>query len=285
MLHPDRLAQGRRRPPGYVPGRCHPVGGEERIGAHQAVVDGEFRALEPGGGRYHPDPHHHQVGVEAGPVGQVDLHRRPTTGAGGQVVDADAGTQGHPPGPVQLGTGFAHPVTQHAAERGGQGLHHRHRRPQALTGGGHLGTNEPGPDDHHPGPVAGGHQIGPDRPGIVDRPEQVDVVDVLTVGPGSGPRPGGDDQAVVADLPPVAQQGAGLGIERGGPLSEQELETETVELVRGVVVDTGLVPLTGQKLLRQRRSVVGGMHLVAHDHHLAGVAQVADLFGRPHPGQ
>ena len=114
-----------------------------------------------------------------GPVGQVD--RPPPCPAPEPVrsLDTHPGTQGHPRGPVQLGTGFAHLVTQHPAEGGGQGLHHRHRGPQAMAGGSHLGPDEPGPDDHHPGSGAGGQ---PRRNGSPGHPR-------ASAGRGRGPCP------------------------------------------------------------------------------------------------
>ena len=89
------------------------------------------------------------------------------------------------------------------------------------------------------------------------------------------PCTGGDDQTVVVELLTVADQCPRLGVERPGPLSEMELQTESVELVRCVVVDARLVPRAGQELLDN-----GGrsweVQLVSHDDHLAGVAQVPD---------
>jgi hypothetical protein len=74
-------------------------------------------------------------------------------------------------------------------------------------------------------------------------------------------------------------------VEGHRPHAKTELEPERVELVGCVVMDTLDIPGSGEQLLRQRRSVVGGMALVAHDDDGATVAEVADLLCRPQTGQ
>ena len=68
-------------------------------------------------------------------------------------------------------------------------------------------------------------------------------------------------------------------------MPEAELETEGVERVGRVVVDPLDVPETGEELLRERRTVVGGVALVADDDHRAGMADVSELLGRTEPGE
>ena len=129
------------------------------------------------------------------------------------MIDADPGTQGHPPIPVQLGDGVTHRSPSTRPRGVGSASTTVTDGPQSTAGGGHLGSDESGPDDHHPGSLAGGQQIGTDRLGVLQRPEDMDVFHVLGVGPGAGPGTGGDDQAVVVELLTVAGQGARLGVE------------------------------------------------------------------------
>jgi hypothetical protein len=83
----------------------------------------------------------------------------------------------------------------------------------------------------------------------------------------------------------VQGDGAGTGVEGGGPPAQAELHAQGIEGVGGVVVDLGHVPLAGQELLGQRRAVVGGVDLLAHHDDRSGVALVTELLGGPEPGQ
>ncbi len=99
-------------------------------------------------------------------------------------------------------------------------------------------------------------------------------------------RTGRDDQSVVGELGPVLEADhPGLGVERGRPVAEAELEAESVEHIGGVVVDPLDVPETCEELLGERRSVVGRVPLVADDDHRPGVTLVADLLSRAEPGE
>ena len=52
-----------------------------------------------------------------------------------------------------------------------------------------------------------------------------------------------------------------------------------------MVVDPCDVPLAGEQLLGEGWAVVGGVQLVTRDDHRSGVMLVADLLGRPQPGE
>ena len=272
-------------PPGQVPGRHHAVGGEEPLVADHPVAEGQPGVLEPAGGRSHPDAHHHHVGHEGRPVVEVD-HRGATLTVGVDAVDADPEPEGHTVVPVEPGADLPHPVADHPAQRGGERLDHGDVGTEAAAGGGHLGADEAGADDHHAWPVPGGGQVVLDGQRVVEGPEHVDVGQSVGAGEPVGGGTRGHHQPAVVEVGAVLQaHHPAVGVEAGGPHPQPEVEAQGVEHVGGVVVDAEDVPLAGQELLGQRRPVVGGVDLVAHDDHLAGVPLVADLLGRPQAGQ
>ena len=127
-----------------------------------------------------------------------------------------------------------------------------------MTGGGHFGTDEPGPDHHHSGPGACGIEVGADLLAVVKGAQDMYVGHVRGARKLTWAGPGGDDQTVVVELAAViASQRASIRIQRLGSTTEEELETEAVQLVRRVMVYALDVPGAGQELFGQRWSIVG----------------------------
>jgi len=103
VLDPQ-IAQLGVGPAGQVACRHHPVGGEEGLVAVDPVAQGQARVGQPVHGRHHPDAHHHHVGLEGRPVGQLDPARA-AVGRRDHAGHADPGAQGDAVAAVQGGAG------------------------------------------------------------------------------------------------------------------------------------------------------------------------------------
>jgi hypothetical protein len=127
----------------------------------------------------------------------------------------------------------------------------------------HLGADEAGSDDDHPGrPGVEGVAHGE---GIVDGAQRVDTGQAL--GPGEVPRRGsaGDDQTVERQRTAVGEgDGPLLEVEAGGRDPQLPGQVQLLVAAPGEG-DLVRVPLASKHLLRQRRPVVGGVDLGAHD--------------------
>ncbi len=270
-------------PPGHVPGRHDAVGGEQGLARYHPVVEGEARALQPtdrGGTTPIPttttsaprsDPSARWTTTGVPPPGSEDTRSTPTPV---RTVTPSAR--------CRRGTGVTHLLAQDPAQGGGQRLHHGDLGAQAPAGGGHLGADEAGSDDHQPGPVPGGGQVAADGQAVVERAQRADPGEAFGAGQGAGGGAGGHDQAVVGELGPVvARHRPGLEVEGGGRPAQPEFETQGVEDVGRMMVDAGHVPGAGQQLLGQRGTVVGGVDLVPQDDHRARMPFVPDLLGSP----
>ena len=99
-------------------------------------------------------------------------------------------------------------------------------------------------------------------------------------------RPGRDDEPVERDLAPVGDhQPARLDVETGRRCTESPRHAERVEVVGLAELDPVGLPLAGQQLLRQRRSVVRSMCLGADDDQLTVVPAGAQRLDGAQPGQ
>ena len=187
---------------------------------------------------------------------------------------------------MEPGAHRTHLFAQDPGQGGREGLDHGDPGPQAVAGGRHLGADEPGSDDHDWGAFTGRPDDGPEGQAVVQRAQGVYPGHGLGARQPPGRRPGGHDQAVVGQLAAVVTaDGVGGGVERYGAAPQPEVQSQRVELVRGVVVDPLDVPRTGQELLGQRWAIVGGMVLVPDDDHRPPVALVSEFLGGPQAGQ
>ena len=139
------------------------------------------------------------------------------------------------------------------------------------TGRRHLGADEPGTDDHDPRP---GVEPGPEVERVVDGAQHEDPVErracpaaCAGVAPVASSAP---SNASVS--PPSRVRTRGAGVERGRPHAEAQVD---LELVVGRAAQRELLglPLTGEQLLRERRTVVGQVRLGADEHDPAVVAR------------
>ena len=106
------------------------------------------------------------------------------------------------------------------------------------------------------------------------------------IGKGAGVGTGGYDGAV--EYQPVAVvelEGVARHVQGRGHMPEPQIEAESVDLLGIAQSDPVEAPGPGQKLLRQRRAVVGLVRLGADQDDPTVVALGAQRLGRPQPGQ
>ena len=235
--------------------------------------------LEPVGGGSNPQPDDDQIGGDLRAVGEPHpLHAAVTD----ERVDADADPQVHAVASMQLPPARG----QLLAQRQGQqpaGLLDQHdlesHRPATR---GHLGADEPSPDDHHAGPRA---QPLANREAVLDRAEQQHPLGHRAARPRARHGPAGDHETVERQSQITVfvahRDGALRHVQPDRRGSPQHARAE-VEL--GGHVDARAVHLAGEQLLRQRRPVVGGLAFGADDGEVAVVAVESQGFGGPHPG-
>ena len=161
----------------------------------------QARGLREPGPRRDPDSHDHELRVDDGSVPGEDALHRPgplesLDGGLGQELDAVVAMEVEID-PAELGA-------EDPLERQRGHLDHRHLASLLAGGGGDLGADPAGPDDHQPlavlDPLA-------DQLGIAEGPQ---VVDAVEIGAGHVEAPrhaaGGQQQAVVAQAPVSLEQ-------------------------------------------------------------------------------
>ncbi len=182
--------------------------------------------------------------------------------------------------PVPLGHGGGDLGGQGAGEREVRGLDDGDGAAGPERGGGELGADPAGTDDHDGVPAL---QDGPEAHGVVEGAEQVDAGDALGAGQGDRVGAGGDDQDVVRD-------GSGLGVDLavgGAQPGDVHAEPEFDAQVLEVDVEGGVLGLPEEDRLGERGPVVGLVGLGPDEGHGAGEALLAEGDGgldARHPG-
>lgn len=168
-------------------------------------------------------------------------------------------------------------------QRGRAALGHRDLDAELPAGGGDLGARETGADHQHPGHAPG--QLPAQAYGVVAGTQHEHPVQrgLFRMDPGPCPGPGGDQQAVVGNGVPVGQ-----AYEFGVPVQALGGDAQTpfgVDVApprqRGVLGARA----SEQRLLGQRRPVVGFVRLVADHGQRTGEALVAQGLRRAQTGQ
>ena len=236
----------------------------------------------------HPDAHHHHVGGQA-------RCRRPgqtvtgsaAAGVGLQAVDARRRHRRSIP-LATCRSAQASPISSPSTRASGVWYASSTvtRGPEALAGGGHLGADEAGADDHHPGSVARAGQLGPDAQAVVEGAQHPHAGHALGAGQGAGGGPGGDDQPVVGELAAVVEvDGAGRrcrGRRPGARAGTRDRGRRGRRACGGGSARRPICPTGPAWTAAAGRR---GRGLVADDDDRAGVALVADLLGGPQAGQ
>ena len=195
VLEPHELAVEHRVGPARdVAGRDDARRGEQRLVAHDAVVEGEPGALQPVGDRHHAHAHHHDVGVDGAAVVETHALDLAVTLDGG---DTDAETQVDAVIAVQLAAHHAEGLAQAAHERRGEGFEHGHLQAAPAARRRHLGTDEAGAD-HDDARVA--VEAGAEVERVVDGPQHEDAVEVGRVGERARRCTGREERAVERQL-------------------------------------------------------------------------------------
>jgi hypothetical protein len=213
------------RPCTAAPARVHPTAdvsrgghagrsGGQVGGAEDAVVDVESGACDPLGVRLHADARDDHIGRQGGPVAEPE-----NRGVAVLVdpVHRDTGAQGRAVPGVQS----AEQRTDLVADCAGQGRTHGLEDGDLQTlgsgGGGDLGPDESGTDDH-------------DRPGLVERPPQSQAIGVgaqhvhggvvVSAGQVADTTASGEHQGVVPDVAVGGRHDALGRVQPGGPDAE-----------------------------------------------------------------
>ncbi len=148
----------------------------------------------------------------------------------------------------------------------------------------HLGADETSPDHHHSRRPCG--EGGPQRQAVVERAEHEQARQVRLPGQSPHPGSGGDDEAVVAHGAPVAQPDLLIDdVQALGPGPEAQVDLDLLQLLRLAQRDAIGLPLPGEHLLGQRRTVVGHALLGTDEGYRAVEAVGPQLLDRPQPGQ
>ena len=211
-------------------------------------------------------------------VGGNDLTTHEADAVGRQSLDEDTTADLDTVRTVQLGDRLAHLGAKATDQWGRRTFEHHHVVAEGLGSGRRFEPDEAGADHDDAAPPADDLAAQPDC--IVERAEFVDVVEGVLVGESSRVGAGGDHQPIEAQDGTVREgEFALLHVECGRRGAEAPLDVEIVEDVRLAEVDPIWLPFAGQQLLRQRRAVVGPMHLVADDHDRGGHIMLAECFG------
>jgi hypothetical protein len=186
---------------------------------------------------------------------------------------------------VQRAEPSGHGRVQHPAHR------NRHRVDQrdlldahSPRRRGHLGADEPGPDDHQ---RAAAPQDVPQQ-AVAQRGRLVQAAQQVHAGRpaprrGPGPGPGGDDHVVVAQPFAVGQfHGAAGHVEPARGPAEEQPDPEVAGAGLAEQPDAGGVGRAGQQALGQRRLVVRKNVFLAGQHDVAVVPGRPQGLGRPH---
>ena len=130
---------------------------------------------------------------------------------------------------------------------------------------GHLRADEACANHHDPAAGFGGNfELTPDPQRISLIAKRVHALKRIRAGQTDRIRAGGDDQAVERDLLAVVEGDEPTpGVEPYSATSASEIKTQFRDLVRASQQDALGIPLAGQELLRQRRTIVGFMRLIA----------------------
>ena len=287
MLEPHQLAvEHRVRPARHVAGGDDAGRGEQRLVAHDAVVEREPRALQPVGDRHDADAHDHDVGVDRGcrrrgararPCRRPRWRRRRRRGAGrrrGRGAAHRTPCRASRPRPRTSGAGSAsstvtcRPRTRHVAA-----------------------TSEPmkpGADHDDARAARRGGRAGRARRRRVRSTKMPSRSGVL--GERARRGAGREQRAVERRAPRGAVAGSRVSTLAAASSAvartpEPQLERRARRSRRAAQRQVLGLPLAGEQLLRERRTVVRQVRLGSHQHDPAVEAVPAQRLRGPQPRQ
>ncbi len=164
---------------------------------------------------------------------------------------------------MDLGVESADRRVDHAAHRDALHFEDRHLAAPGARGGGDLEADVAAADDDDP---SLGLEAGADGEAILDgaQIENPGELGARQREPAHH-RAGGEQELVVGELGAVVERhAAGATVDLLGPPAEHQLDVRFVVEVGRLEEDPLELDVAGQKLLRQRRPLVGHVRLVAH---------------------
>ena len=268
------------RPPGARrQRRTRPARRPQRLVADDAVAQRQPAAVQPLGRRRHADADHDHVGRHQLAVVQPSHRRRPSSSTRTPQRMSIA------VGGVHRRGGEAHLGAEAADQRSREALEHGHRAAPGSRRGCDLEADEPGADDGDARRAVG-------DPLRAAPSESSSVRSSWTVGTSSWPgrRRVAEPVAMITPssygtVDPSASSTARASVsspDAGTPRRTSSADGRV--LVRLAQGDAVGLPVAGEQLLRQRRTVVGQVRLGADQRDRAGVAVGAQRLARPEPG-
>ena len=271
VLDPQPPAEPPRLERGAVPRRVDPGPGGTQAGVDgHAVLQPQAGALQPAGGRAHPDRGDHLVRLDPPAAGQLEP-------AGPHRLDRGGHPQVHPGRGVPAGSLGPDRGADRRGQRRGPGLHHGDLASVRGRRGGQFGADPAGPHDGQPQclpALARLEQVAQGQRVVVGAQEALPPV----AGQRHRLRPGRQHQVVEGVRTAAGDQ---LVAQTGGGLVRPEVHLERGEVGLQGRVEAGL----GQELLGQRRPVVRRPRLGPDQGDRAREAALTQFLHRPEPGQ